>query len=1155
MAQGNVEFTKKVNYQIGKTDYADVILDDEQKIQYAQHILNAQINSGDLVTDVEMPVGVLGASLDWGEGVIDDLLVGITTGTGQRIAIVQDLSDENLKVEYQDRFILNVKVKKVGGTFTFPTNSSYIADFLIDWGDGTSSDITSWNDPNLNHVFPTTDYYDVEVKGICEYLYMYQGAHIENEETIINLNKKMTNAQNLKVVGFSGFYLSSVDESWSKWENVEIFDGVLARTPNIRFDDLPDGLFKKCIKVKEFKNVFNDCDYSGNTTFPSHALDFSLMPLLEDVSGTFKSSPLNTIPSGIFDGNPLITNFSEVFYSTPITTIPTDLFRYNTAITTFDSTFILCSSLTTIPEDLFRYNTSVLYFRNVFQSCASLTTIPAGLFQYNTIAQEFSYLFASCDITAIPVDLFRYNTAATNFLRLFFGNSNLTDIPTGMFDYNVNALNMSGIFEGCSSITTIPDNLFDNNILATTMNTTFISTGITEIPVDLLRYNIKLTGVSYMFSYTDITAIPVDLFRYNTDIIDFSYTFNECSLLTTIPVGIFDYNTLVTNFSRVFEDSGITEIPVDLFRYNTLVTNFSRAFQYCAITSIPVDIFRYNTLAYDFTQTFAWCSNVTTIPIDLFRYNVDALFFTSIFGASGITSIPVGMFDYNTKAYAFGGVFSSTSITEIPADLFRYTIASRYFDRTFYYTPIKSIPDDLFRYNTLVTNFYRVFGECADLYDVPDNLFEYNTLADNFSLSFANCTSLSGSVTGTGELYDWMQSHSPTTTTSCFTGCTGIQDWDLIPSTWGGGGLAALTNTMTLYFDGSSADWDLTLGINDALNIGMDIDVDWGDGSGITTITDYTSEDAIHNYTNGLVSNTLTITGKMSFLILHLIDELTEIGALTRDLGLIEFSASGDNLTTINGDFFSKVNQIEYIKFNGCPSLSNIGSSAISGQHLINIKSFFSNCTSLTTIPSGFLDKCYNVDDISYSFHTSDLTSIPSGLFDSCTLAADATGIFANTSNLTTIPTNLFDNNILIEDFSNLFNNSGVTSIPADLFKFNTAATSFEYSFLGCNFSSIPADLFRYNTLTEDFHRTFYGCTSLTLLPADLFLYNTSIVNIIGCFEINNLITTAVTGAGNLIAQVETNNASVDKTGCFDGCTSITDYASIPIGASDWRTV
>jgi hypothetical protein len=56
-------------------------------------------------------------------------------------------------------------------------------------------------------------------------------------------------------------------------------------------------------------------------------------------------------------------------------------------------------------------------------------------------------------------------------------------------------------------------------------------------------------------------------------------------------------------------------------------------------------------------------------------------------------------------------------------------------------------------------------------------------------------------------------------------------------------------------------------------------------------------------------------------------------------------------------------------------------------------------------------------------------------------------------------------------------------------------------------------------------------------------------------FAFCNKITTAVTNAGGFIADANVAAPGATHSGCFNGCTSIVDYASIPIVPSTgWRT-
>ena len=1110
MAQGNVEFTKKVNYQIGKTDYSDVVLDEYEKIEVAQHILNAQINGPDTIEDTEMPPLMLGADLDWGEGVVNDLLVGIAGNS--RLSIVQDLDDENiLVIDYQDRFSFHPeRFEGEGGPsvydITIPTKEGYIANFIIKWWDGQTTDITSWDDPGLTRSFnkdTSSGVGIIEIKGVFEYL-NFEG----NTGGII---RELSRCTNIKEFGFAYFAV---------YDLTETFQGGYEDAPNLTDVQTLRSLKKWSATAEIFNDLFKDVVFENFSNIPSDLFDgcSSVTSISYGFSGSYGVEGSTKNLDGFLDGLTSVVDVSYLFLELggtnfDFTNTPADLFKNNTLIENFSNTF-KNSELSSIPIDFFKYNTAATDFSGIFYNCG-MTSIPEGIFDYNPAVNNFSEAFYNCSLlTELPVkdDEVSLNGESLYGTELFMSSEN-NDIPSkvNIFDYNTLVTNFSNCFYNCSSLTSIPSGIFDHNTAVNSFMATFENCSA-------------------------ITSIPSGIFDHNTAVNSFMATFEGCSLITEIPSGIFDNNPVVLSFSRTFEDcSLITSIPVDLFRYNTLVTLFVRTFQSAGITALPVDLFRYNIEAIYFTQIFTYCSSLTTISASLFEYNTEVLHFTSAFHTTGITSIPIDLFRYNIKAYAFGGIFGSCDITSIPVDLFRYNILATRFDTSFYGCDLlNSIPVDLFRYNTVVTNFFRTFGWCTNLYDVPDNLFEYNTIVDNFSRTFENNNSLSGTVTGTGELYDWMQSHNPSTTDNCFTDCDGIQDWDLIPSAWGGGGLAALTNNMNFTIHGQDpTTWDFTLQINNSTNTGMDIEVDWGDGTAVTTITDYTSSDATHTYTNGEVDNTLNIKGKLTRLLFTSEVSLTSVGTLSRDLGL------------------------KYLNFQYCTNLTDISNGGIEECRSLITAQNLLNGSGVSTIPTGLFDKCYYITDFSYSFYNlSSLTTIPTDLFKYNTLATVFYGTFFGTG-ITTIPADLFKYNTEITRFDDVFRScSSLTAIPVDLFRYNTKVTRIYASFHSCSsLAAIPADIFRYNVLAEYFDYVFRSCGTLSAIPADLFLYNTAVLSVRFSFQLSSNITTAVTGAGNLIAQVETNNGSVNKSGCFDSCTSITDYASIPIGAADWRTV
>jgi hypothetical protein len=287
--------------------------------------------------------------------------------------------------------------------FTLPIYSggaSYTQNFTVDWGDTTSSTITSFDDADRIHSYTNSGTYNIVLSGTCQWF------------AFNNSGDRGLVKQLIEFAGDMGF------------------------------------------------KVLNFYGCSNLTTLAVLADFVSLIT----ASNMFRyCASITTIPAGMFDGCTAINSFNNAFYNcSALTAIPTDLFKFNTAVTSFSGVFYNCTNvlLTSIPTDLFRYNTAVTSFMTAFNSCSSLTAIPATLFTYNTLVSSFENTFDGCaGLTAIPSGLFDTNTAATNFASCFYGCTGLTSIPTDLFRYNIAVTSFSGTFWNCSNITATPSGL------------------------------------------------------------------------------------------------------------------------------------------------------------------------------------------------------------------------------------------------------------------------------------------------------------------------------------------------------------------------------------------------------------------------------------------------------------------------------------------------------------------------------------------------------------------------------------------------------------------------------------------------------------------------------------------------------------------------
>ena len=617
----------------------------------------------------------------------------------------------------------NIEIKVSSNNYNYKHN---ILGFVgtIDWGDGTTEIYTtSTNIPS--HTYTLAGNYTVITEGEIDKIKSYDSSKIITK--LIRIGKEMG--------------ITSMDYAFSGQTLLtEIVPGAL------------DG----CTEVMNFSYAFQEC------------------------------RSLKIIPSGLFDKCTEAKYFGHVFSSCSVlTSIPEGLFDKCTKVTGFDYAFNNCTSLTSIPQGLFDYNTLVKDFYWAFENCSKITEIPQGLFDNCTEVTKFSGTFNGCsNITSIPEGLFDNCTEVTTFYATFGNCGSLIAIPEGLFDNNTKVTSFNATFSKCINLQTIPEGLFDK----CTEVTDFGSTGnyeygcfyncikLTNIPEGLFDFNTKAVDFKYTFSgCKSLQSIPEGLFDKCVNATDFGYVFYGCASLIAIPEGLFDKCTKVTDFGGTFEScSSLISIPSDLFDYNTEVTKFSNTFTKCSsLTSIPEGLFDKCTKVTTFNQTFRECRNIKEIPESLFDKCTEVTSFSGTFGrCSGLTSIPEGLFDNNTKVSAFYETFTYCGITNISSKLFKNC--------------------------TEVTNFSYTFYGCTGLKEIPAGIFDYNTKVSSFSGIFKDCRNLTGespytiiNVDGQDvkvHLYERtnypVYFTAPTSSEDCFYNCTGLTDYNSIPSNW-----------------------------------------------------------------------------------------------------------------------------------------------------------------------------------------------------------------------------------------------------------------------------------------------------------------------------------------------------------------------------------
>ena len=672
-------------------------------------------------------------------------------------------------------------------SFTLPLYSSGTYDCTIDWGDGSTSEVTSYDDGDKTHTYATSGTYDITISGTFSSIYVNNSSTVATQLTAV------------KQWGDTGMdYFKNAFYGCSKLAS------------------LPDGSIPAA--GTDFTSCFQGC--SSLTAIPAGLFDYNT------AATTFQAcfrecSSLTSIPSGLFDNNTTATNFGYCFFGcSKIEAIPAGLFDYNTAATNICRCFQGCSKIEAIPAGLFAANTAVTDFSYCFYNCITLTAIPAGLFNANTAVKDFFYCFYGCSkIEAIPAGLFATNTAVRDFSNCFRSCSSLTDIPTGLFATNTAVTTFSYCFYGCIGLTTVPAGLFAANTAVRDFSNCFnvctklvLNAEIFCSPVDYSRFSGQTVNISNCFyrdSFSGVQGTAPDLWNYSfgsvTSTTCFGGSGNSCISLSnyaSIPGewgGPYSASTFITtwnitadSFTLPLYSSGTYDCTIDWGDGSTSeVTSYDdtdKTHTYASSGTYDISISgtfssiyvnNSNTVATLLTAVKQWgdtgmdyfsyafygCSNLASLPDG--SMPAAGTDFTYCFkGCSSLTAIPAGLFDHNTAATNFICCFSGCS-------------------------SLTAIPTGLFAANTAATNFSACFNGCtklalnAEIFCSPVNYSRFS----GKSVIFTNCfyrTTFSG-VQGTAPDL-WNYSFDSVISTGCFGGsgnsATSLSNYASIPTGW-----------------------------------------------------------------------------------------------------------------------------------------------------------------------------------------------------------------------------------------------------------------------------------------------------------------------------------------------------------------------------------
>lgn len=199
---------------------------------------------------------------------------------------------------------------------------------------------------------------------------------------------------------------------------------------------------------------------------------------------------------------------------------------------------------------------------------------------------------------------------------------------------------------------------------------------------------------------------------------------------------------------------------------------------------------------WEFTQSCDWM---------LVERRQDKLVFTADENTSSesrqvevkLTSLPDDLFAGQTKIKTFSNTFNGcTGLESLPEGLFAECAAMTSVSSAFIdCTGLKSLPAGLFAKNAELATITSVFSGCTGLTSIPAGLFDNNKKIKTAKTAFKNCSALTGESPFTQidgrkiHLYErtaalGFTAVTNTNATDCFAGCTGLSDYDAMPTAW-----------------------------------------------------------------------------------------------------------------------------------------------------------------------------------------------------------------------------------------------------------------------------------------------------------------------------------------------------------------------------------
>ena len=323
---------------------------------------------------------------------------------------------------YGTDFVMTITTTGADETFTIPCQNVGTFDASIDWGDGSFSGITAYNDAGLAHTFASAGDHTIRISGSFPNIYFNNGGD----------RLKVTRVDNFGDVGWAQLNMAFLGCS-----NMTSFASGSTDTSSVTN---MISMFQNCTSLTSLD--VSGFDTSSVTRMDSMFQNCSSLTSL-DVSGFDTSS---------------VTNMNSMFrFCTSLTSL--DVSGFDTSsVTAMNFMFYNCPSLTSL--DVSGFDTSsVTNMSSMFRSCSSLTSLDVSGFDTSSVTNMVSMFYVCTSLTSLDVSGFD-TSSVTAMSSMFRSCSSLTDV-IGVENFDIEGLNSTNDLDSFMIGVTLPTARYD----------------------------------------------------------------------------------------------------------------------------------------------------------------------------------------------------------------------------------------------------------------------------------------------------------------------------------------------------------------------------------------------------------------------------------------------------------------------------------------------------------------------------------------------------------------------------------------------------------------------------------------------------------------------------------------------------------------------